>query len=142
MRHRTTGVSRRSLKRRPIGGRKGFSLIEVLIALTILTSVVLTMAMNTTVAGRKVASSGNRSRAQAIVDQQIARARTWPTYATLNQLTATKYNTGGTGLTSSTVVTSDTTAGRSITTVMVTVTGSSSAVLSAPIVRSISIAAP
>lgn len=123
-------------------GRRGFTLIEVLMAVTILAGVVLTMAMSTTVASRNVATSGTRSRAQAMVDQQISRARTWPTYATLNQLTAARYNPTANRLTTSTLVSSDTTAGKSITTVQVTVTGSTTAVLRYPIIRSISIAAP
>lgn len=122
--------------------REGFTLVEVLMALAILAGVVLTMAMSTTVAGRKVAASGVRSRAQAIVDQQISRARTWPTYSTLSQLTDTRYNPSGNQLVTTTAVTSDTTAGKSITTIMVTVTGSPTTVLPTPIVRSISIAAP
>jgi prepilin-type N-terminal cleavage/methylation domain-containing protein len=122
--------------------RDGFTLIEILLAITILAGVVLTMAMNTTVAGRKIASSGARSRAQAIVDQQISRARMWPTYTTINQLTATRFNPTTNGLTTTTTVTVDTTAGKSLTTVKISVTGSSSAVLAVPIVRSISIAAP
>lgn len=134
--------SQRLSSRGQKSSRAGFTLIEILLAITILAGVVLTMAMNTTMASRKVASSGVRSRAQAIVDQQISRARMWPTYSTLSQLSATKYNQGGTGLTSSTVVESDTTNGKSITTVKVTVTGNNTAVLPASIVRSISIAAP
>ena len=126
----------------PAVTRRGFTLIEVLMAITILAGVVLTMAMSTTVASRNVATSGTRSRAQAIVDQQISRARTWPTYATLSQLTATKYNPTVNRLVTSTEVVSDTTAGKSITTVKVTVRGSTTAVLPSPIVRSISIAAP
>jgi prepilin-type N-terminal cleavage/methylation domain-containing protein len=122
--------------------RAGFSLIEVIVALTILAGVVLTMAMNTTVSSRNVSSSGNRSRAQAMVDQQISRARSWPTYSTLSDLSLTKYNATATGLTTATVITVDTTSNRNITTVAVTVTGSTTRVLATPIKRSILIAAP
>lgn len=121
--------------------RAGFTLIEVLIAITILAGVVLTMAMNTTVSARSVASSGTRSRAQAIIDQQIARARTWPTYSTLSQLALTRYNTGQGDLTPTTVITIDSAAGKSITFVAVTVTGPT-ARLPIPLTRSIAIAAP
>jgi prepilin-type N-terminal cleavage/methylation domain-containing protein len=132
----------RNVRKLRSSARSGFTLIEVLMAVTILAGVVLTMAMSTTVSARKVGASGARSRAQAIVDQQIARARTWPTYSTLDQLSAVRFNPSTNGLTTSTTVQADTTAGRSITTISVTVTGSSSTVLASPIVRSISIAAP
>ena len=126
----------------PLSRRAGFSLIEIIVAVAILAGVVLTMAMSTTISARRVGASGARSRAQAIVDQQISRARTWPAYGSLSRLTATRYNPTANGLTTTTVVASDTTGGRSITTIKVTVTGSSSMILASPIVRSISIAAP
>ncbi|MEO7363858.1 MAG: prepilin-type N-terminal cleavage/methylation domain-containing protein [Gemmatimonadaceae bacterium] len=121
--------------------RRGFTLIEVLIAITILAGVVLTMAMNTTNSSRNVATSGTRSRAQALLDQQISRARIWPTYSTLGQLTNAKYNGASNGLTPTTVITVDTTSGKNLTTVTVTVTGPAS-VLPTAMIRSISIAAP
>lgn len=121
--------------------RRGFTLIEVLVAITILSGVVLTMAMNTTKAGRNVTSSGTRSRAQALLDQQIARARIWPTYSTLNQLTAAKYNVASNGLTPSTAIAIDSTSGKNLTTVTVTVSGSTN-VLPVAMSRSIAIAAP
>lgn len=138
MSHRTQNLRRG----RVVAQRAGFTLIEILISITILAGVVLTMAMSTTVSARRVRDSGTRSRAQAIVDQQISRARTWPTYASLNQLTATRFNPTANGLTTATTVASDTAGGRSITTIKVTVTGTTSTVLASPIVRSISIAAP
>ena len=128
----------------PVVGRarQGFTLIEILVAVTILAGVVLTMAMSTTSSARNVATSGVRSRAQAMVDQQIARARTWPTYATLNQLSAAKYNVAQAGLTSATSVSRDTLLNKNLTTVTVTVTGSNTRTLPSPIIRSIAIAAP
>lgn len=122
--------------------RAGFSLIEVLVALTIMAGVVLTMAMSTIVSSRNVSSSGNRSRAQAMVDQQISRARSWPTYSTLGDLTLSQYNAYGNGLSTATVVSVDTTGNRNLTKVAVTVTGSTTRVLATPINRAISIAAP
>ncbi|MBC8086207.1 MAG: prepilin-type N-terminal cleavage/methylation domain-containing protein [Phycisphaerae bacterium] len=135
-------TARGGMNARAQNPRGGFTLIEILMAITILAGVVLTMAMSTTVSARKVGASGTRSRAQAIVDQQISRARTWPTYASLSQLSAAKYNPTTNGLLTATTVNSDTTAGRSITTIKVTVTGATTSVLATPIVRSISIAAP
>lgn len=122
--------------------RSGFTLIEVLIAMVILAGVVLTMAMNTTSSAKQVATSGVRSRAQAMVDQQIARARTWPTYATLRQLSLARYNAAQEGLTSATTVSVDTLANKNLTTITVTVSGSSARTLPSPIIRSIAIAAP
>jgi prepilin-type N-terminal cleavage/methylation domain-containing protein len=140
MMHTRMNVRHKSRTRQSKAPR-GFTLIEVLIAITILAGVVLTMAMNTTNSSRSVASSGTRSRAQALLDQQISRARIWPTYSTLNQLTNAKYNVSSNGLAPSTVISMDTTSGKNLTTVTVTVTGAAS-VLPSPMVRSIAIAAP
>ncbi|MEP6763735.1 MAG: prepilin-type N-terminal cleavage/methylation domain-containing protein [Gemmatimonadaceae bacterium] len=141
MQNRQSHTSR-ELSRRDAKSRAGFSLIEVLVAITIMAGVVLTMAMNTTTSSRNVTSSGNRSRAQAMVDQQVSRARSWPTYSTLGELSQTKYNPSASGLTTATTITVDSTSNRSITTVAVTVTGSTTRVLATPIKRAISIAAP
>lgn len=134
------GVSHASRTRRE-SSRRGFTLIEVLIAITILAGVVLTMAMNTTKSSRSVATAGTRSRAQALLDQQISRARIWPTYSTLSQLAQARFNVASNGLSPTTVVTIDTASGKNLTTVTVTVTGSA-AVLPIPMVRTISVAAP
>lgn len=122
--------------------RAGFSLLEVIVALALLAGVVLTMGMNTTVSSKNVSASGSRSRAQAMVDQQISRARSWPTYSTLGDLTGARYNPVSNGLSTSTAITVDTTGNRNLTTVAVTVTGSTTRVLAVPVKRSISIAAP
>ena len=137
-----TFKTRRTFLRGTRRTRQGFTLIEVLVAITILAGVVLTMAMSTTSSAKSVATSGVRSRAQAMVDQQIARARTWPTYATLSQLALARYNESQDGLTAQTVVARDTLLNKNLTTVTVTVTGSSARTLPTPIVRSIAIAAP
>lgn len=121
--------------------RRGFTLIEVIVAITVLAGVVLTMSMNTTKSSRNVATSGTRSRAQALLDQQIARARIWPTYSTLSQLALAQYNVSNNGLTPTTAISIDTTSNKNLTTVTVTVTGAAS-VLPTPMSRSISIAAP
>jgi prepilin-type N-terminal cleavage/methylation domain-containing protein len=122
--------------------RRGFTLIEIMVAIVILASVVLGMAMSTTTASRSIATSGTRSRAQAIVDQQIARARAWPTYSTLSQLSQSRFNTPQNGLTPTTVVSRDTLQNKNLTTITVTVNGSTTAPLPVPIIRSISVAAP
>jgi len=122
--------------------RRGFTLIEVMIALTILVGVVLAMGMSTTTLSRSVRDSDVRNRAQSVADMQIGRARAWPTYATLNQLASVRFNGTADGLTSATTVTVDTMSGQNITRVRVTVAAVATAVLSTPISRTISIAAP
>ena len=122
--------------------RQGFTLIEVLVAITILATVVLTMAMSTTVSSRNVRDSGARSRAQALVDQQISRARTWPSYSTLSALSGSTYNPSANGLSLATSIGVDSASGKNVTTVTVTASGTSTAILATSIVRTISIAAP
>lgn len=139
MKNRTNGV--RPGRPRSTSARRGFTLIEVIVAVTVLAGVVLTMSMNTTKSSRNVATSGTRSRAQALLDQQIARARIWPTYGTLSQLTGAQYNVANNGLTPTTTISIDTTSNKNLTTVTVTVTGAAS-VLPTAMSRSISIAAP
>ncbi|MGV3707323.1 MAG: type IV pilus modification PilV family protein [Gemmatimonas sp.] len=144
MRH-TTHARRARIQNSPLhrhAVRRGFTLVEILVAIVILAAVVLGMAMSTTTASRSIANSGTRSIAQAMVDQQIARARAWPTYASLSQLSQARFNPSANGLTSTTAVSRDTLQNKNLTTITVTVTGSGAASLSSPIVRSISIAAP
>ncbi len=122
--------------------RRGFTLIEVMMAMVILAGVVLAMGMSTTTLSRSVRNSDVRNRAQSAADMQIGRARAWPSYATLSQLTMAKYNGTSDGLTSSTTVAMDTTAGQSITLVTVRVSAVQSALMPIPISRTITIAAP
>lgn len=129
-------------RRRLTRPRRGLGLVEVMIALVILSGVVLAMGMSTTKFGRKVSDSGTRNRAQAMADMQVGRARAWPTYSTLGQLTAAKYNGTADGLISATTVATDTTNGRNQTKVTVTVSAVQSSLLPDPIKRTITIAAP
>lgn len=122
--------------------RRGISLVEVMIALVILSGIVLAMGMSTTSFSRKVTNSDVRNRAQSVADMQVGRARAWPTYATLSQLTAAKYNGTVDGLVSATTVAMDTTKGMNITKVTVTVSAVQSSLLPTPITRTITIAAP
>jgi len=122
--------------------RAGFTLIEVMIALVILAGVVLAMGMSTTTLSRSVVDSDVRNRAQSVADMQIGRARAWPTYATLSQLTGSTFNGTADGLTSSTTVATDTTGGKNITKVTVTVSAVATNTLPTPIIRTVSIAAP
>jgi len=122
--------------------RRGFTLIEVMIALVILAGVVLTMGMGTTKFSASIRNSDVRNRAQSVADMQIGRARAWPTFATLSQLSANRFNPTENGLMSMTTVAVDTSAGQSITRVTVQVSSVVSTNLPTPIVRSIIIAAP
>lgn len=122
--------------------RRGFTLIEVMIALVILGGVVLTMALGTTKFSGSIRNSDVRNRAQSVADMQIGRARAWPTYSTLSQLSTARFNPAENGLSSVTTVIADTTGGQSITRVTVTVSAAVTANLPVPIVRSIIIAAP
>lgn len=122
--------------------RRGISLVEVMIALVILSGVVLAMGMSTTNFSRKVTNSDVRNRAQSVADMQVGRARAWPTYSTLSQLSAAKYNGNVDGLISATTVVLDTTKGMNITKVTVTVSAVQSSLLPMPITRTITVAAP
>jgi prepilin-type N-terminal cleavage/methylation domain-containing protein len=122
--------------------RSGLTLIEVMVAMVILATVVLAMGAGNSRMSQKVSDASGRSRAQAFADVQIGRARAWPTYATLSALAGAGYNTPSDGLSPSTVVAVDTTGGRNITRVTVTITGTGTSGLRTPIIRSISIAAP
>jgi prepilin-type N-terminal cleavage/methylation domain-containing protein len=122
--------------------RRGFTLIEVMIALVILGGVVLTMALGTTKFSASIRDSDVRNRAQSVADMQIGRARAWPTYSTLSQLSTARFNPAEDGLSSVTTVIADTTGGQSITRVTVTVSAALTASLPVPVKRSIIIAAP
>lgn len=122
--------------------RRGFTLVEVLVAMGILAGVVLSMALGTSLLSRRVVDASGRSRAQALADQQIARARVWPAYGTLSQLTGTAYNGSVDGFTVATTVAIDSSNRQHITRLTVTVSSGNASLLAAPVKRSISIAAP
>ena len=122
--------------------RRGISLVEVMIALVILSGIVLAMGMSTTNFSRKVTNSDVRNRAQSVADMQVGRARAWPTYSTLSQLATAKYNGSVDGLITTTTVATDTTKGMNITKVTVTVSAVQSTLLPTPITRTITVAAP
>ena len=126
----------------PCTPRRGFTLIEVMIALVILGGVVLTMALGTTKFSASIRDSDVRNRAQSVADMQIGRARAWPTYSTLSQLSTARFNPAENGLSTVTTVIADTTGGQSITRVTVTVSAAVTASLPVPVKRSIIIAAP
>lgn len=122
--------------------RRGFTLIETMIAMVILSGVVLSITVGTTKLSRAVGDANVRSRAFARADMLIAMARTWPSWTTLDALAGSAYNGERDGFISTTTVTTDTTRGRRIKRLQVVVRASSSALMPLPVRRSISIAAP
>jgi prepilin-type N-terminal cleavage/methylation domain-containing protein len=127
---------------RPTPARRGFTLIEVMLAMVILAGVVLVMGMGTTVFSRSVSDSDIRSQAQSVADLQIGRARVWPTYSSLSTLAAPRFNPTADGIASTTTVAVDSSGGLSITKVTVEVRAVQASLMPTPIVRSVSIAAP
>jgi Tfp pilus assembly protein PilV len=113
-----------------------------MVALVILSVIALGVNLGTARFTRTIADSTLRTRAQALADAQIAMARSWPTYSTLGNLAGAPYNAGVTGLTRSTAVAVDTTGGRNVRRVTVTVRSVVSGALNPDVVRSITIAAP
>jgi prepilin-type N-terminal cleavage/methylation domain-containing protein len=121
--------------------QRGFSLIEVVIALTILSTVVLLMAVP---AGRFMSTinkSQRKIQAAATADAQVALVRSYPVYdSLLVKFDSTRSNTPFTGWTRTTSVvrTGQGTTG-DITRVTVTVTGPG---LATPVKRFATVAAP
>jgi len=127
-------------RRRP--ARAGFTLIETMIAMVILSGVVLSIAVGTTRLSRAVGDANVRSRAFARADMLIAMARTWPNWATLETLAGPAYNGERDGFVSTTVVTADTLQRRRLKRIQVTVRSVPEALMPLPVRRSISISAP
>lgn len=129
----------RRTKTAPPPTRRGFTLVEVVLALTLLSGVVLALTMGTTKFQRSIGDSSIRSRAQARADLQLAMARTWPTWSTLSNLAGGSYNGTAEGLTTSTSVVTDSSGSQRIKRVTVTV---SATTLPSPVKRTIAVAAP
>lgn len=122
--------------------RRGFTLIETMIAMVILSGVVLSISVGTTRLSRAVGDANVRSRAFARADMIVALARTWPDWNTLETLTGSSYNMARDGFVSTTVVTVDTTRGSRIKRLEVTVRSVPDALMPLPVRRTIAIAAP
>jgi prepilin-type N-terminal cleavage/methylation domain-containing protein len=122
--------------------RDGFTLIETMVALVIISVIALGVNLGTAKFTRTIADSNLRTRAQALADAQISMVRSWPTYSTLSALSGAQYNQGVTGLTRQTVVASDTTGGRNVARVTVTVRSVVTGALTPDVVRTITVAAP
>ena len=121
--------------------RQGFTLIEVMIALVILSGVLLTLAASTTRYLSIIARNRIRIQSGAVADAQIAAVRVAPNYATLvTQFNGTLSNVPLTGYSRQTQVVrtgQGTTADR--TGVIVTITGPN---LPIPVIRYTTVAAP
>lgn len=124
------------------GARRGFTLIETMIAMVILSGVVLSISVGTTKLSRAVGDANVRSRAFARADLIVGLARTWPSWNTLETLSGPTYNAERDGFVSSTIITADTTDGRRIKRLEVTVRAVPSELMPLPVRRSIAIAAP
>ncbi len=127
--------------RRTRSAEQGFTLVEVMIAIFILGSIVLSMAASASKYLSVATKQRQRVQASAAAEAQIALVRVSPTYDSLTvRFDSTKSNTPATGYTRVTSVVrtgAGTTA--DLTRVTVTITGP---LLATPVKRSISIAAP
>lgn len=132
-----TGV----LMRARAGNREGFTLIEVIMAVTILASVTLMMAAPASKFLSTTAKSQRRILASAAADAQIALVRMYPNYDSLRiKYDSTKSNVPFPGFTrQTTVVRTGTGTPADITRVIVTISGTG---LVTPIKRTATIAAP
>jgi prepilin-type N-terminal cleavage/methylation domain-containing protein len=127
--------------RRAKSTRDGFTLVEVMIAIFILGSIVLTMAASASKYLSVATKNRQRIQASAAAEAQIALVRVSPVYDSLTvKFDSTQSNTPAPGYTRVTSVArsgAGTTA--DITRVTVTITGP---LLATPVKRSITIAAP
>lgn len=124
--------------------RRGFSLVEVIVALVILSGVLLAMTDFTRQFTRQTTDSATTSRASDVAVQQLETVKAWRSYATIvstyhNASTSFVAGTPYAGLTRQTlVVRTGPSATADFVTVTVVVTGAG---LSAPLRRSTIIAA-
>ncbi len=122
--------------------RRGFTLIETMIAMVILSGVVLSISVGTTRLSRAVGDANVRSRAFARADEIIGLARMWPNWSTLEELQGPAYNAARDGFTSVTTVTVDTLGGRRLKRLQVVVRSEPAALMPLPVRRNLSVAAP
>lgn len=123
-------------------GRKGFTLVEVAIALVLLAIVTMGLMSQSARMVRGVTDDRARTTAAAAADARIALVRQWPTYASLDSAYAgAEANTPRAGWTRTTQITRIGGLGQpnDFKRVTVTVTGPG---LPAPVARTITVAAP
>ena len=127
--------------RRAQPSRDGFTLVEVMIAIIILGTIVLTMATSASRYLSVATKQRQRVQASAAAEGQIALVRVSPTYDSLTvRFDSTKSNTPAPGYTRVTsVVRTGAGTTSDLTKVTVTITGP---LLATPVKRSITIAAP
>ena len=119
----------------------GFTLIEVMIAMVILTIAALSLMQMTSKMIRSVTDDRVRTLAAASVDARIATVRSWPTYSTLDaQYAGTEANTPVTGLSRLTTIVRTGGLGQPNDFKRITVTVSGTG-LSTPVTRTITMAA-
>jgi type II secretion system protein I len=125
----------------PLRRHDGFTLIEVLIALTILSAIILMMAAPASKFLSTTARSQRRIAASVVADAQIALVRMYPNYDSLRvKFDSTRSNIPYPGYTRQTqVVRTGAGTNADITRVVVTVNGPG---LATPIKRNATIAAP
>lgn len=90
--------------------RSGFSLVEVMVALVILTIVVAGLAGTTVTFQHQMALGQIEARAQAVANSQLAQIRAYPDYTQLSTFAGTQANYPATGWTTQTQVLRDTSA--------------------------------
>jgi prepilin-type N-terminal cleavage/methylation domain-containing protein len=127
--------------------RQGFSLVEVMVALVILTIVVAGLAGTTVTFQHQMSIGQLAARAQAVGNSQLAQIKAFPDYTQLSTFDGTQNNYPTTGWSVQTMVNRDTSAvsdcatppcaNNDVTYVMVTVTAPG---LSPPVVMSYAIA--
>jgi prepilin-type N-terminal cleavage/methylation domain-containing protein len=127
--------------RATLQSRKGFTLMEVLMAVFILSGIILLMALPSSKFLSTTAKSQRRITASVAADAHIATVRMYPNYDSLRvKFDSTKTNTPLKGYTRQTrVIRSNPNANGDVTRVVVTITGPD---LAAPIKRIATIAAP
>jgi prepilin-type N-terminal cleavage/methylation domain-containing protein len=127
--------------------REGFSLVEVMVALVILTIVVAGLAGTTVTFQHQMSIGQLQARAQAVGSSQLAQIRAYPDYTQLSTFAGTQNNYPTAGWSVETQVNRDTSAvvdcatppcaNNDVTRVMVTVSAPG---LSVPVVMSYSVA--
>jgi prepilin-type N-terminal cleavage/methylation domain-containing protein len=127
--------------RAAMGSREGFTLMEVIMAVTILSTITLMMAAPAQKFMSTTAKSQRRIAASAAADAQIALVRAYPTYDRLTiAFDSTRNNVPFQGFTRQTrVLRTGANTRADITRVVVTITGPG---LTTPIKRTATIAAP
>jgi prepilin-type N-terminal cleavage/methylation domain-containing protein len=119
--------------------RGGFTLLEVIIALVMLSVIILGLASTTVAFMHEISTDNVRVRAGSVADARIAMARTWPEYFTLDDFAMIRADFPEPGWSEQTLVARTQTSTNDFTRVTVRVSAPS---LSAPVQRTVTLAAP